>query len=88
MCSCNQFPLLLLVFEHSGNDYEKERTSWGSLWNHLVIHVQLADFLPIDSNQGKNAAALPYKYHCVNIIKISLENANSQSLKLMNESKE
>ena len=31
---------------------------------------------------------LPYKYHCVNIIKISLENANSQSLKLMNESKE
>ena len=56
MCSCNQFPLLLLVFEHSGNDYEKERTSWGSLWNHLVIHVQLADFLPIDSNQGKNAA--------------------------------
>ena len=29
----------------------------GLLWNHLVIHVQLADFLPIDSNQGKNAAA-------------------------------
>ena len=55
--SCNQFPLLLCWFLYSGNERVAEKDLLGLLWNHLVIHVQLADFLPIDSNQGKNAAA-------------------------------
>ena len=50
----------------------------GLLWNHLVIHVQLADFLLLlILIRGKMLRQLPYEYHCVNIIKISLENANS-----------
>ena len=36
---------------------QQKKDLLGLLWNHLVIHVQLADFLPIDSNQGKNVAA-------------------------------